>query len=374
MAVRVRKLAKELRAQPDQVIAMLQQLGFSRYRRAEDMVPDGVAKRVRQEAVACRALPVPPMEPRPSPPKDAPQEPPSEGGWMDQLVPGVRPLDSRGAQPAAPPRQKPPAAPAASRPASASATVPAPEREEHVFEKDRLEAKAQELEEMRAQLEREREEWASELAQLREARRAPKRRSWRAMLDERGLKRPEEHQAAIAGLVSRGLMGFVLDEATVSETARFREVLASNLKLCGGDPPAGYEEDLVVRVTPDRGEIPTARQVAAWMRKISEGCLLRGWRRVVCVGEGSDWQRLLRQGLDARVELSLQEVKPPWDAEALASLGLQGAGVVVVGQELDGPITQALTDHSEGILILPASDPGEVVRSWVEAFAAQDRL
>lgn len=374
MAVRVRKLAKELRAQPSQVIAMLQQLGFSRYRRAEDMVPDGVAKRVRQEAVACRALPVHMAEARPSAPKNAGPGQTSEGGWMDQLVPGVRPLEGRAPESASQAREKPRAAPKATKPVPSVGQTPKPVKDEPVLERDRLQAEAERLEAMRDQLEREREEWASERQQLRAAQQAPPRRSWKAMLEERGLKGTAEHEAAIAGLVERGVMRFALDEASVSDAARFKEVLASHLTLCGGTPPAGYTEKLVVRVTPDRGEIPTANQVATWVRKISEGCLLRGWRRVVCIGEGTDWQHLLGQALDTRVELSLKALDPPWTVEALLSLGLHGAAVVVIGKELEEEVTQALEAQSEGVLALPTTDSAGILESWVEAFSAQDRL
>ena len=130
MAVRVRKLAKELDQSPWHVLGLLQAIGFERYRSPDDMLPDVTVDKLRRAIKdGVKALPVAPVE-EPSPPPRVAQGA-APGDLMAKLVPGV-------VRPGAPP-------PASTRPAVRRATHPPPEAKAADAAARRLDADRQAL-------------------------------------------------------------------------------------------------------------------------------------------------------------------------------------------------------------------------------------
>jgi hypothetical protein len=366
VAVRVRKLAKELQIEPGRVLALLHHLGFSRYRRSDDMVADGIAQKVRREARNASTLD--PFEPEDaaSPSSLSSQPNASTADWMGSVVPGVRPLGGRDAS-----RPKP-------APNFARTEEPPPDAEpigeEDTSWADHDEAQTVPWVEERAQFERERSEWERErqaLAQASETE-AVERVSWLDLLEGRGLKGMQECEQAIAGLASRGLLRSAIEEATLSSGDLFKELLETEVKLCEGETPSAFSEGVVVRVTPGRGEIPTAGQVSTWLQRMGEGCLLRGWRRLVCIGDGSGWQKLLGPGLDPRVEMAIRIVEEPITVDDLQGLGVVGSAVCLVDHPVADEVLDALNERCEAVFALPSRDPVEVLQAWVHFLESQD--
>ena len=75
--------------------------------------------------------------------------------------------------------------------------------------------------------------------------------------------------------------------------------------LVGGSLPDDLGVAAVV-VSDDRAELPSPKRLQRTLSQIGERCLLNGHRRVVLVGFPPRWHRVLRQGLDARVELAFR--------------------------------------------------------------------
>ncbi|MCA9493799.1 MAG: hypothetical protein KC621_27905, partial [Myxococcales bacterium] len=102
MALRVRKLARELERSPEDVLLLLKDLGYERYRTPDDLLADDVVARARKAART-----TPPRARVPSPARPAPSsvraKPPAEADLMAQLVPGAVRTGARSTQRTAPP-------------------------------------------------------------------------------------------------------------------------------------------------------------------------------------------------------------------------------------------------------------------------------
>ena len=85
MALRVRKLARELERSPEDVLLLLKDLGYERYRTPDDLLADDVVARARKAART-----TPPRARVPSPARPAPSsvraKPPAEADLMAQLA------------------------------------------------------------------------------------------------------------------------------------------------------------------------------------------------------------------------------------------------------------------------------------------------
>ena len=354
--------------EPGRVIALLHHLGFPRYRRSDDMVADGIAQKVRREARNAATL-VPVVPEDVSTPPSAPSSPNAAAAdWMGSVVPGVRPLGGRETT-----RLKP--APKVdkmqqSHPLEAVSV----EVEEDTPRTASGEEVPAEWVEERARFERERSEWARERQAMVQASKAEasERVSWVDLLEGRGLMGMREFEQAIAGLASRGLLSTVIEEASLSSGERFQKLLETEVTLCEGETPEAFSEGVVVRVTPGRGEIPTAGELSAWLKTIGEACLLHGWRRLVCIGDGSGWERLLSQGLDPRVEMAIRIVEKPITLDDLQGLGVVGAAVCLVDQFLEDEVLEALNKRSEAVFRLPSKDPVELLHAWVHFLERPD--
>ena len=130
MAVRVRKLAKDLQRTPAAVVGMLHALGQSRYRSADDMIPAALEESVwRAFSRGLRPVEVVLVDAPPGRPQAAELAPkPPEDDLMSRLVPGVsRPGVRVAPVPAVPaPRPAPVGAPAPERGTRGMGTAPAP--------------------------------------------------------------------------------------------------------------------------------------------------------------------------------------------------------------------------------------------------------
>lgn len=344
MAMRVRKLAKELRRSPAETLGLIHAVGHPKYRSIEDMVPDALVQKVRM-AVRAGICPLPvKLEAKPRSQKARPQQ---GGDLMAQLVPGVVPLDGRGrARPAQRSEALAPPTPRAERSLPPPpAPLPPPSREVPRASQGadastgrihRLEEQRDELLDRCEQLEAERDGWAqahdrvqaqvdamqAEVEQLRarfsEARAAMERMrtidalpseqlptvALTELLDRRGLRGADEHQRALSALALTRSWGPLLDALRVRSDSPVERWLEQRLVLVSD--PAEVPEvpgQAPVAVAPDRAELPTRAELATLLGQLGEQLLLDGTRRVNLVGGGAVWHRLIRDGLDDRVEV-----------------------------------------------------------------------
>lgn len=351
MATRVRKLARELRRTPAEVLGILHQLGYLRYRSSEDQLSDIVVERVRE--AARQGGPVTPVTPRDHPRASRGAATPAADDWMAKLIPGVvrREREEHELGPgAARPR---PARPEPARPepdrgeparhqpdlrgeAAAATPAAAPASDARIdAARARLEAERAELETARAELtaararleqaQREltaardqveaiRVELEQERVALDEARSAgvPGAVSFSELLEERGLRGSDEQQRALGVLAAGRHLGAVLPDLRVLDAARARRILDDRLVLVAGEVPASLHGVAAVTVAPDRAELPDARELSRLLGEVSEQLLLNGLRRLVVVNAAPRWQKTIREGLDRRVEVSFRPLPAPY--------------------------------------------------------------
>jgi len=361
MAMRVRKLARELQGTSGEVLGVLRDLGLERYRSPEDMLPAAAVDKVRrawrkgQRGPPVAVAPASPRRGRPRQVRD---------DLMSQLVPGVVPVSRRDAT-SVPSRRK------VDAPLEeiADQTHEAPDRADLDAEWATLAAERAEVEEVRAGveeaeealeaeravLEGERAVLEGERAALEEARglleqlladvesRAGLLEEKRiALLEAQGLGDPSDAVRAslVEVLEDRGLRGFDEFERALGALAQARrlrdllpllavqdptavlESLRESLILVGGDIPESLPRGRAgVQVAPDREELPGWESLRRDLGRVGELFLLHGLRRVVVVGGHPTWQRLLREGVDPRVDLRFQQTAPRPGEEADSDLG-----------------------------------------------------
>jgi hypothetical protein len=376
MAIRIRKLAKEIGCAPEDVIALLQRLAQKGYADPEKQIPAGVEALVRRHAkeladAAARGITAARRVP-PAPAAGA--GPPSRGavlgdGFEDAMLgeqarvereasraadeaalraalAGVRPI-AKSASSAAPPR------PAAGGPSqSRSAAAPAPSapalspgaraghaplgarpgappelvlgeqlaaaREELARVRAHAELAATELVAARADLTRLRDALtAAEQARddadahrralsrelsARDAQRAPT--ALRAVFERRGLRGDDEIAMTVRALVDARRTAELVDAMQLLDPRALEEVLWNRLLLVaeGEELPPGL---VGVRVPADRSEAPDSGPNRAAMTRFSTACLVRGARKIVIVGGSPAYHRVLREGIDKRIDLRL---------------------------------------------------------------------
>ena len=130
--------------------------------------------------------------------------------------------------------------------------------------------------------------------------------------------------AALAALGAAGLLAGGCASAPASRGAGIRAAGAGR----GGETGERPAPRVTPGAAPERAEVPDAATHDRLLARLSEQLLLAGWRRLLVVGGRPRWQRLLRHGLDARVEV---RVAPdgPRSAES-ASDDVRWADVVVL--------------------------------------------
>jgi len=322
MAMRVRKLARELRGTPGELLGLLHELGLERYRSPEDMLSTAVVDKVRKAwGKGVRGAPVAVQE--------APRAPNAPAGTpvndlMSRLVPGVVPRAGRRRK--KPPRSVPVDAPveAVAAPTSAEAELErrrreildAVEREREAVAAERdaihaeraaveaeaeaLEGRVAVLEAQRDALHREREGLARSRADL-EARTVP---TLADLLVERGLRGADEFERALLGLGGIRLLRELIPHLEVSDRVAVAELLHRALLLVGGEVPEGLLSGVVgVRVAPERGELPGWDDLRRELGRAAELLMLHGLRHVAVCGAPPGWHRLIREAFDPRIEL-----------------------------------------------------------------------
>jgi hypothetical protein len=306
VAVRVRKLARELDLPPEEVLEILRSIGFDRFRSEDDMLSDGIVERVRRARPLGRAPEV--LAPRkPAVPAPAPAATEEGGDLMAQLVPGV--VRQKGGathrvlprvtvhapdRPAPVPAPPPPAVddPTADRPAPRQVHVHLAEREALLAEREAALAEREGALAEREEALRAREAgWTLEGSLL-------------ALLEERGLRGLDEAERAVAALAGVHAFGRVLGHLVPADPEWVRRLLADRLVLAG--PGTGDLGLPTVTVSEDRADVPGGDRLARALRAIGDNALLEGRRRILFTGIPPRWQPLVRAGLDRRVEAAFR--------------------------------------------------------------------
>lgn len=320
MAVRVRKLARQLGRSPVEVLGLLHALGFTRYKSPEDMVADPVAGKARTAArQGIRPVPVEVESVRKATPAEAPESG-AKANLMASLMPGVEPLDGKKAPQA---KKAPPTSTAA--PAQKGAGPPAPVADGSIEEIARLRASAEAAHDARdkalqavaaAEAARDRAlaERDAALAARDDALAAPaaiesgeqgdgSEARLDALFEARGLRGRDEHARALEALVAARRI------EPASLVARDPEALAALLRdrvlLFDGDVPGKLSGVVGVGVSPDRADLPGASKLARLVERVGELLLLNGWKQIRAVGVPPRWHGFLKHQLDQRVDLHL---------------------------------------------------------------------
>jgi hypothetical protein len=184
-------------------------------------------------------------------------------------------------------------------------------------ERAALESLARALDLERGALEAERVSLNAQQGRLRASELLP----MQDLLEERGLRGSDEFERAVAALAQGRLLRDVIWTIRVDSPDLLRRLLNDRMVLVDQvAPDALARAAATVAVSPDRAEVPSApvltRSLAAW----GEGLLLHGLRRVTLVGGRSLWHRLLREGVDSRVDLRFVPARSRDGAQASADV------------------------------------------------------
>lgn len=354
MAIRVKKLARELEGSPAQVLALLAELGYDRYTSPMDMVADVPAAKVRK--AGRRGLPevrsAPGPVAPPGPPARPPQPPPAAANdLMSQLVPGVTPARGRGAASLDVPLEALASTPGMPVPDLSDAAEALRAEDARLEKRARtlstrqssLEAATQRLEAERDALRAERDalqvERSALQAQLVEANadlaaRAAALDAVEAggvplarLLEERGLRGSDEQGRALEALARGRLLDPIVQRLRVVDPHPVRRLLAERIALA-----AGEVEDLdgvaVVQVPEERAEVPGGESLRRLRTRLADELLLSGLLRARLVGADRRGLRLLRAGVDPRIDLHL--VPATSRSAAGARSDLDGVDVVIL--------------------------------------------
>lgn len=344
--MRIRKLAAELEVDAQDLLALLGRLGHPRYTDVEQQLPTTLEPAVRR---AARSLPrVTPAPTLPMPSARVVHADP-EVALFAQAMASVRPLGPDPARPrpkaepprpAARPASAPPVAPAkapsvvkpdAAAPDPRAAAAPRPgsgrrpppplelqlgEAQARVAELEaalavargreaelhaRLADAAANLTREQTAVEEQRDRADRLTARLDELDAAAV--SLRAVAERRGLRGDDELAVALRGLLDAHRIAD-LARVAVARPADVEELLRDRLVLLAEDEPvpAGL---VVVRVAAERSEGRGSPVNRAAFLRFSSACLVNGVKRVVVIGGSLAQHRLLREGVDARIELTL---------------------------------------------------------------------
>ncbi|MEQ1503089.1 MAG: hypothetical protein ABMB14_12705, partial [Myxococcota bacterium] len=258
MAVRVRKLARELERSPDDLLLLLKDLGYDRFRSGDDMVSEQVADQLRKAArkTPPRSL----ASDRPPPRVVAELHPPeaSAGGdFMASLVPGVVRRSAAATAPFEPSPGR-----VALDEQRLVAERAAFESERDAFEATRgalraereaLDAERRQLDALGMQLAHAESELGAAKAAFEAAQAAGAEGSLLALLEERGLRGVDEAERAIAALAAHHAVGRWLGLLVPTDPAAVRRGLAERLVLVAGPVPDGFGVPAVT-VSEDRAE------------------------------------------------------------------------------------------------------------------------
>jgi hypothetical protein len=321
MGLRVRKLAKELRRSPDELLGHLQTMGYVKYQSPEDMLADSVVSKLR------RTLPKGDYRPRAEGKSQAGR---GSGQLMDQLVPGVVRLDARKdlGVPARPKQSGPQAVPA-SRPAPAppgaerAAADLAVEQDKLASERRTLAAERAALTEEGAKLTSEAERLAEDAARLKALEAAFKveqaafaeqcakvdaqdgiRFTLAQAFEARGLIGLDEFERALGGMARARVLRELIPMLGVRDLDEVEQLLSRRLRLVGGEPLAFLEPFFgMVTVSDDRGELDGQGRTRLAVEALGESLLLNGISTVTLVVDRPAIFRCVQEYLDERITL-----------------------------------------------------------------------
>lgn len=314
MSVRVRKLARELDRSPEDLLLLLHDLGFERFKSADDMMPEPVAEQLRKAArkVPPRSLatdaPAGPRRRAPPPGErfSTPRPAPDLGvdDFMSSVVPGIVRTTAPGAYETSPGK----AALELKRLEAERAAI-LKEREDLGRDREQMRAERDELVEAMRRVGEAREALAIEQAELLAAKEAlgtaldnAQRGSLLGLLEERGLRGIDEAERALGALAGAHAFGRLLSSLVPLDPQQVRRTLADRLVLVSGIVPEGLGVPAVV-VSDDRADLPSPDRLQKALARLGERLLLHGRRRVVLVGVPPRWHGVLRAGIDRRVEV-----------------------------------------------------------------------
>ena len=334
--MRVRKLARELKRSPAQLLGLLHHLGYTRYKSEEDMVGGAALTKVR--AASRKGLKAEPVLPTSSRRPTAPPVRPPERGLMDQLVPGVVPQHA-----VAPVPKKAGRTDAARTRLEADRAAMETERaqvseERRTIDEDRalLDARRRDLDERRADMEQKQATYEAE----REALRTASPASLAGLLGARGLKGFDEQERALAALASGRQLGPVLTTLIASDPARMARLLQEKLVLVDTEVGEGFPGLVSVAVSSDRAEVPRPSVIASDLDWIGAQMLLCGLKRLLIIGGEPRWQGVIRSGFDPRIGLTF--AVHGRRSAALAERDVETQDVIVRWPADIGPEAQAI--------------------------------
>jgi hypothetical protein len=316
MAVRVKKLAKELGVAAESLFGWLREIGYDRYRDEMDMLPDPVVSKLRKHAASRRReLGAHPGRAVSAPP--APQARRSNEDW-DIPVRGSLDLDQPIAQAVslvdtlAPLKRTLHEAADAVKAERAALEERARRLAERAVD---LEREADRLREERDRLELERETLIGELDQARQEIESRARDldaiaaggvPLHRLLEARGLRGADEQGRALAALSRSRLLDPLVSRLRVVDAGPVENLLRDRLALA--EEAMEMEGVAWVVVPPDRAEVPSAAQLTALRDRLWSELLLCGLRRVRVLGAGSIALRCLRTVVDPRINVSFVPV------------------------------------------------------------------
>ncbi|MCB9682942.1 MAG: hypothetical protein H6733_15865 [Alphaproteobacteria bacterium] len=142
------------------------------------------------------------------------------------------------------------------------------------------------------------------------------------VLEARGLRGADEFERALVALAQGRHLRDVLWTLRSDAPDQLARVLDDKLLLVGGTvADAMTRGTAVVAVAPDRAELPGGAELSRRLSALSERIMLHGLRRVVVAGGRARWHRVLREGLDPRLEVRLAGPGPRTRAMALEDAG-----------------------------------------------------
>jgi hypothetical protein len=185
------------------------------------------------------------------------------------------------------------------------------------------------------------------------------------LLEERGLRGSDEFERSIIALAQSRLLREAIWTFRVDSPEVLRKLLSERLVLVDGAPAEAISRaGPTVVVASERAEVPGAAALGRMLANLGEAMLLNGMRRVVLVGGRPTWHRVLREGLDPR--LDLRSVAAKVRDAIQASTDVVGADLVVLwGVELV-PAARAVYTGSRAVVIeVHEGGVGELIQTVI---------
>lgn len=122
------------------------------------------------------------------------------------------------------------------------------------------------------------------------------------VLEQRGLVGKDEMALAIRGLLEAKREGQLLPLLQTTDPESLSELLLERVVLVadGEDAPEGA---VAVRVGSHRSELDAPTRMKDALRRFSTACLLHNLKTIVIVGGSPVYHRVLKEGLDSRIQL-----------------------------------------------------------------------